>query len=348
MLTLSDVHDAAERRLDPVHYDFFAGGAGEERTVAANTEAFDRYRLVPRVLRGVGRRGLDVELLGQALSMPVLVSPTAFHRLAHPDGEVATARAAAAARTVMILSMAATRTVEDVAATGVRLWFQLFVQPDRAFTERLVRRAEKAGCGALVVTVDAPLFGRRDRDVRNGFDDLPAGLACENLREAPTGPPRPITWDPELTWADLAWVCGLTPLPVLVKGILHPDDAHLAVEHGAGGIIVSNHGGRQLDGATATLDALTDVVDAVAGRVPVLLDGGVRRGTDVVTALALGATAVGIGRPVVWGLAADGTAGVRHVLELLRGELDRAMALCGADRVAALGPDLVDIGRCHR
>ena len=348
MLTLSDVHDAAQRRLDPVHYDFFAGGAGEERTVAANTEAFDRYRLVPRVLRGVDRRDLAVELFGQPSSMPVLVSPTAFHRLAHPDGEVATARAVAAARTIMVLSMAATRTVEDVAATGARLWFQLFVQPDRDFTERLVRRAEKAGCDALVVTVDAPLFGRRDRYARNGFHDLPAGLACENLREAPGGQPRPIAWDPALTWADLAWVCGLTPLPVLAKGILHPDDARLAVEHGAGGIIVSNHGGRQLEGATASLDALAGVVAAVAGRVPVLLDGGVRRGTDVVTALALGAAAVGIGRPVVWGLAADGTAGVRHVLELLRGELDHAMALCGAERVAALGPDQVDPGRCHR
>jgi 4-hydroxymandelate oxidase len=348
VLTVAEMHDEAERRLDPVHYDFFAGGAGEERTVAGNTEAFDRYRLVPRVLRGVGRRELGVELLGHSLSMPVLLSPTAFHRLAHPDGEVATARAAAAARTIMILSMAATRTVEEVAATGVRLWFQLFVQPDRGFTERLVRRAEQAGCGALVVTVDAPLFGRRERDVRNGFVDLPAGLACENLREPPAGPPRPIAWDPDLTWADLAWLCGLTPLPVLVKGILHPDDAQLAIEHGAGGIIVSNHGGRQLDGAVATLDALTAVVDTVAGRVPVILDGGVRRGTDVVTALALGATAVGIGRPVVWGLAVDGTAGVRHVLGLLRAELDQAMALCGADRVAALGPDLIDIGRCHR
>jgi 4-hydroxymandelate oxidase len=348
VLTVADVHDAAQRRLDPVHYDFFAGGAGEERTVAANTEAFDRYQLVPRVLRGVGRRELGVELLGQPLSLPVLVSPTAFHRLAHPEGEVATARAAAAARTIMILSMAATRTVEDVAATGVRLWFQLFVQPDRGFTERLVRRAESAGCGALVITVDAPLFGRRDRDVRNGFVDLPAGLACENLRDSRTDPPRPIAWDPDLTWADLAWLCGLTPLPVLVKGILHPADARLAVEHGVGGIIVSNHGGRQLDGAVATVDALTAVVDAVAGRVPVILDGGVRRGTDVVTALALGAAAVGLGRPVIWGLAADGPAGVRHVMELLRVELDQAMALCGADRVAAIGPDLIHTCRCHR
>lgn len=345
MLTVADVHDVAERRLDPVHYDFFAGGAGEERTVAANTEAFDRYRLLPRVLRGVGRRTLAVDLLGAPLSMPVLLSPTAFHRLAHPDGEVATARAAAAARTVMILSMAATRTVEDVAATGVRLWFQLFVQPDRAFTERLVRRAERAGCAALVVTVDAPLFGRRDRDVRNGFVDLPAGLACENLRDSPADPPRPIAWDADLTWTDLTWLRGLTTLPVLVKGVLHPDDARLAVEHGVDGIIVSNHGGRQLDGVVATVDTLATVVDAVAGRVPVLLDGGVRRGTDIVTALALGATAVGIGRPAVWGLAADGVAGVRHVLEVLRGELDRAMALCGADRVAALGPDVVQVGR---
>ena len=341
MLTLADVHAAAVRRLDPVHYDFFAGGSGEERTVAANTTAFDRHRLLPRVLRDVAARDLSADLFGRALSLPVLLSPTAFHRLAHADGEVATARAAAAAGTVMILSMAATRTVEDVTATGARVWFQLYAQPDRDATERLVRRAEKAGCEALVLTVDSPVFGRRLRDLRNGFLDLPPGLYCENMRERPDAEPRSIDWAPRLTWADLARLSASTPLPVLVKGVLHPDDARLAVAHGAAGIIVSNHGGRQLDGATATLDALPAVLAAVAGEVPVLLDGGVRRGTDVVTALALGATAVGIGRPAVWGLAADGTDGVGRVLELLRDEVDHAMALCGADRVAALTPDLV-------
>jgi 4-hydroxymandelate oxidase len=348
VLSLDDVERAAARRLDPAHVDYFAGGAGAERTLRSNVDAFARYALRPRVLRGVGRRDLGTELLGQPLSMPVLLAPTAFHRLAHPDGEVATARAAAAAQTVMVLSMAATQPVEAVAATGVRWWFQLYVQPDRAFTERLVRRVEAAGCGALVVTVDSPVFGRRERDLRNGFLDLPAGLACENLREPAGGTPRPVAWDPDLTWDAIGWLRERTGLPIVLKGILHPADAALAVEHGADGIVVSNHGGRQLDGAVAALEALPAVVDAVAGRLPVILDGGVRRGTDVVTALALGAAAVAIGRPAVWGLAVDGAAGVRLVLELLRDEVDQAMALCGADRPAALGPDLVHCGRWGR
>jgi 4-hydroxymandelate oxidase len=344
VLSLADVEVAAAARLDPVHYDFFAGGAGGERTLLSNVEAFDRHRLRPRVLRAVGKRDLGVAVLGESLSLPVMVAPTAFHRLAHPDGEAGTARAAAAAGAVMIVSMAATQPVEQVAATGVHFWFQLYVQPDRAFTERLVRRVEAAGCRALVLSVDSPVFGRRERDLRRGFVDLPAGLACENMRESRLEPPRPVAFDAELDWSVVGWLRGLTKLPIVVKGILHPEDARLAVEYGADGIVVSNHGGRQLDGAVATLDALPSIVDAVGGRLPVLLDGGVRRGTDVVTALALGATAVAIGRPVLWGLAVAGADGVRQVLEMLRDDVDRAMALCGADRVAALTPDMVHIG----
>ncbi|MFD0819653.1 alpha-hydroxy acid oxidase, partial [Micromonospora zhanjiangensis] len=246
-----------------------------------------------------------------------------------------------------VLSMAATQPVEQVAATGVRFWFQLYVQPDRAFTERLVRRVAAAGCGALVVTVDSPVFGRRRRDLRNGFLDLPAGLACENLRDpAGSGPPRAIGWEPGLNWDVLDWLRGITSLPIVLKGILHPADAVRAAERGVDAIIVSNHGGRQLDAAVTGIDALPAVVDAVGDRLPVLVDGGIRRGTDVLTALALGASAVAVGRPVLWGLAVAGADGVRQVLELLRDELDRAMALCGADRVAALGPDLVEtVGR---
>jgi 4-hydroxymandelate oxidase len=340
VLNLADVGTAARERLDPARWDFFAGGAGDERTVQANTEAFDRRRIVPRVLRGAGPRDLRTTLLGVELSMPVLLAPTAFHRLAHPGGEVATARAAVAAGTVLIVSMAATQPIEEIAAAGGELWFQLYPQPDRTFTEHVVRRVEAAGCRALVVTADSPVFGRRERDLRNGFLDLPDGLACENMRDA-GGCVRDIEMDAGLSWAVVAELRAITTLPILIKGVLHPADALLAVEHGVDGLIVSNHGGRQLDGVIATLDALPAVVAAVGGRLPVLLDGGLRRGADVLVALALGATAVAIGRPAVWGLAAAGADGVRQVLELLRADLDRALALAGVARPADLTADLV-------
>lgn len=356
VVTLADLQTAAQRRLDPVHYDFFAGGAGDERTLCANEAAFNRYRILPRVLRGVGERlDLRTTLFGETISMPVLVAPTAFHRLAHPDGEVGCARATVAADTVLVVSMAATTAIETIAeaaATAVagtapgerrspRLWFQLYLQPDLAFTESIIRRVEDAGCRALVVTVDSPVFGWRTRDVRNGFHDLPPGLRCENMRDPVTGRVRDIVMDAGLDWARIEWLREVTRLPIVLKGILHPADARLAVEHGVDAVLVSNHGGRQLDGAPASLDALPDIVDAVAGRLPVLFDGGIRRGTDILTALALGATAVALGRPVIWGLAANGEVGVRQVLELLRADLRRAMALVGAANPAELSRELV-------
>jgi 4-hydroxymandelate oxidase len=340
-LNLAEVAAAAAARLDPAHRDFFAGGAGDERTLRANETAFDRWPLRPRVLRDVTRRDLSGTLLGADLALPVLVAPTGFHRLAHPDGELATARAVHAAGTVMMVSSGATTAIEDIAAAApATLWFQLYAHPDRAFTEAVIRRAEAAGCRALVVTVDSPVFGHRPRDLRSGFLDLPAGMVCENMRDA-TGVVRDIPMNPELTWATLEWLRGVTELPIVLKGILHPADARLAAEHGADAIVVSNHGGRQLDGVVATVDALPDIVAAVAGRLPVLLDGGIRRGTDVLTALALGAAAVAIGRPVLWGLATGGADGVRHVLELLRADLDRAMALTGAATLADITGDLI-------
>ncbi|MFI5931559.1 alpha-hydroxy acid oxidase [Actinoplanes sp. NPDC051494] len=326
--------------MDPVHSDFFAGGAGDERTVRANTAAFERHWIVPRVLRATGDRDLRTTLFGTTAEAPILVAPTAFHLLAHPGGEAETARGAAQAGTVMVVSMAATQPVERIAAAGGPLWFQIYPQPDLAFTEHVVKRAEVAGCRALVVTVDSPVLGRRERDLRNGFLDLPAGLACENMRDD-TGRVRPVAMDAALGWDRLAWLRGVTGLPIVVKGILHPDDARLAVEHGADGVIVSNHGGRQLDGAVATVDALPAVVHAVGGRIPVLVDGGIRRGTDVLVALALGAVAVLVGRPVVWALADRGAHGVRDELRKLTAELDHAMALAGAKRPADLTPDLV-------
>lgn len=339
VLSLAELANAARERLDPVRYDYFAGGADDELTARANEDVFSRLRLLPRVLRGSGGR-TPVTIAGTPASCPVLVAPTAFHRLAHPDGEVATARAAAAAGTIMILSMASTVAVEEVAATGATLWFQLYLQPDRAFTAALVKRAEAAGCRGIVVTVDSPVFGRHTRDLRNGFTDLPPGFVCENMRDT-DGLVRDIEFAAGLGWADIDWLRSVTGLPVIVKGVLHPEDARLAVEHGVAAIIVSNHGGRQLDTAVTTMEALPAVVDAVRGRVPLVLDGGVRRGTDVVKACALGAAAVAVGRPVVWGLALAGAAGVEWVLTTLRDELDRALALCGADSVADLTPDLV-------
>ncbi|MFJ2637168.1 alpha-hydroxy acid oxidase [Streptomyces sp. NPDC087422] len=336
---LSALRDRARARLDPVHWDFYEGGAGTETALAENERAFARLALLPRVLTGTGHPDTGVSLPGGRASMPVVVSPTAFHRLAHPDGERATARAAAAADTVLITSQAATTPVDEVtaAARSVQsdavVWFQLYLQPEAEVTAALVRRAEKAGCTALVVTADSPVFGRRGRDERNGFHDLPPGLAAENMRDLPGAPPgrtRDIAMSPALSWDDLRRLRDVTGLPVVLKGVLHPADARRAVDEGVQALIVSNHGGRQLDAAPATVEALPAVADAVGGRVPVLLDGGVRGGSDVVVALALGAAAVGIGRPVLWGLAADGEAGVTAVLEELRAELAHVLTLCGS------------------
>jgi 4-hydroxymandelate oxidase len=266
--------------------------------------------------------------------MPVLIAPTAFHRLAHPDGELATARAAAAAGTIMMSGVAATTAIEDVTAIAPAVWFQLYPARDEQVTTALVRRAEDAGCTALVVTVDSPVFGRHRRDDEHGFHDLPPGLATANMGG------QDIEMAP-VSWAHLDRLRETTTLPLWLKGILHPADARLAIEHGAAGVIVSNHGGRQLDRVPASIDALPAVVSAVDGQLPVLLDGGVRGGGDVAVALALGATAVGIGRPVLWGLAAEGEAGVTAVLDALRDEFDHVLTLCGGRRPADLTPDMI-------
>jgi 4-hydroxymandelate oxidase len=271
--------------------------------------------------------------------MPVLIAPTAFHRLACPDAEVATGRAAAAADVIMIAAMLSTVTIEEIAATGAKLWFQLYIQPDLAFTESLVRRAETAGCRALVVTVDSPTLGRNERGDRNNFHDLPPGVYCANMGAA--GHVRQVVLSPAISWWHVDWLRETTSLPILLKGVLHPADAELAVEHGVDGLIVSNHGGRQLDATPASLDRLAPIAEAVGGRVPLLLDGGVRRGTDVAKAMALGARAVAIGRPVLWGLAVAGEAGVRRVLELLRVELTNALTLLGVGAPAELTRDQV-------
>ena len=352
LVNVREFEQVARPLLDPVHYDYFAGGSQDERTVRENEAAFARIGLVPRILRGAGEPQLGTELLGTYADWPVLLAPTAFHKLAHPDAERATARAAAATGTIMIAAMLSTVAIEDITAEArtvaddPALWFQLYPQRDLGFAEAIVRRAESAGVRGFAVTVDSPALGRAERGDRNGFHDLPPGVYCENLREPHGAEPAPghvrqVDLSPEISWRHVDWLRGVTDRPILLKGVLRADDAKLAVERGVDGLIVSNHGGRQLDTAPPTIDRLPLVADAVAGRVPLLLDGGVRRGTDVVKALALGASAVAIGRPAVWGLATAGEAGVRRVLELLRREVAHTLTLCGCTEAASVPRDLV-------
>lgn len=353
VLNLHELEAIARERLPAMAWDYYASGADDERCVRRNCEAFDRLALHYRVLVDVARRDLATTLLGQRIAMPIAVAPTAFHKLAHPEGEVATVRGAGDAGTLYVLSTLSNTAVEDVvAAASGPVWFQLYVYRDRAATEALVRRVEAAGCRALVLTVDAPLLGRRERDVRNRFA-LPAGLGIENLHAAgyarlprASGDSGLAAYvaellDPSLTWSAIDWLRSITTLPVIVKGIVRGDDAVRAIEHGAAGVVVSNHGGRQLDASPATIDVLPRIADAVAGRGELYLDGGIRRGTDVVKALALGARAVFVGRPVLWGLAAGGREGVAAALGILRRELDLALALCGCADIASVTRDLV-------
>ena len=350
LITVRDFEEAARRVLDRKLFDYVSGGARDEVTLRANEAGFARLGLLPRMLRGNEKRMTETTLLNSRASMPVLLSPTAFHKLMTPEGERATARAAAAADTILITSMAATVAIEDVVAASreaaghaaPHIWFQLYIQPRRDVTEALVARAAGAGAAALVVTVDSPVLGASDRNERNRFHDLPAGLRCENMRGlAGDGNVRSIEMSAALSWEHFAQLRDITDLPIVVKGVLHPDDAQIALDHGANGIMLSNHGGRQLDGVPATIDLLPSMAAAIRGRVPLLVDGGIRRGADVVKALALGATAVGVGRPVMWGLAAGGQDGASRVLEILRAELDDTLALCGADGTATLTPELV-------
>ena len=346
-INLHDYEQEARERLRPEYFDYFAGGAADEVTLRANGAAFDNFGLRPRVLTGGLQRQaqdeLGISLLGAELSMPVFVAPTAFHRLAHPEGECATARATREAGTLMTISMASTTSVEEIVAATDRwpFWFQIYVQPDRGFTSELVARVEAAGCSALVVTADSPVFGRHERDLRHRFVDLPAGLHCSHMRIADSDSYRSIEFDPTLGWSDIDWLRSITRLPLVIKGIAHPADARLAIAHGVSAVFVSNHGGRQLDTVAASIELLSDVVEAVGGEVPVLVDGGIRRGTDIVKALALGATAVGIGRPVLWGLAVEGRAGVLAVLTLLREELRSALKLCGCHSLESLDREIL-------
>jgi isopentenyl diphosphate isomerase/L-lactate dehydrogenase-like FMN-dependent dehydrogenase len=324
-VNVRDYERLADEKLDANAHAYINGGAGDEVTLRDNLAAFERRKLRPRVLVDVSSVSTATTVLGTEIALPVMIAPVAIQRLAHPDGEEAVGRAAAAAGTIMCLSSVATCTPRELPA-GER-WFQVYVWRDRKKTEAAIEEAVESGFSALVLTVDVPILGQRERDARVGFE-VPDHLTVQGdmFGEA---------FDATVTWSDLGWLAGYR-LPVVIKGILTAEDAVLACQHGAAAIVVSNHGGRQLDGVPASLDALEEVVRAVDGRAEVLLDGGVRRGTDVLKALALGARAVMIGRPVLWGLAAAGEEGVADVLRMFREETELGLALLGCTAPAGV------------
>jgi len=349
-VSLSDLEAIAHRRLDAMSEAYIDGAAGDEITLRWNREAYDKIKILPRVLHDVSVVDTRTTVLGIPLDFPILLGPTALHKLAHPDGELATARAAASAHALMGLSTMSSTTLEDVAAaSNSPKWFQLYVQKDKGFTAELVQRAVKSGYKALVVTVDTPTEGARNRQQRAGFH-LPPGVDLANLRGLKTASGRAPGTEREvfenilpdkLTWKEIEWLQSLSSLPVLLKGILNPEDAALAVKQGVAGVIVSNHGARNLDTVPATIEALPRITDRVAGRITVLVDGGVRRGTDVLKALARGANAVLVGRPIFYGLSAAGEAGVVKMLGILRKEFEMAMALSGRTRISEIVPEVI-------
>jgi 4-hydroxymandelate oxidase len=323
LLTVDDYEPLARDRLPPDVYGYYAGGAGDEWTLRENRAAFERLVIRPRMLTAAFPPDPSTELLGARIDAPILVAPWAYQRLAHPDGEVATARAASRAGTIMVVSTTAQDILEDIAEAGDGpTWWQLYVFTERSVTVETLHRVHEAGYAAICFTVDFPVAGLRHRDTRTGFD-MPFGLPHSDL-----------VFDPNITWDDIAWIREQAPLPILVKGILTAEDARLAVEAGADGVVVSNHGARQLDSVAATITVLPEIVEAVDGRIPVVLDGGVRRGTDVFKALALGANAVMVGRPICWGLSVGGEDGVFDILRILRDELGNTMSLAGTHAVA--------------
>jgi 4-hydroxymandelate oxidase len=351
-LSVSDYARRARAGLSEGTLHYFEGGALDEITLRENTAGWERLKLYYRVLAGVGERDLGTTMLGQRVSMPIAVAPTAFHKLACQEGEIATAKAAKEAGTLFILSSLSNTAMESVfAESGSPRWFQLYVYKDRGITKELVQRAEAAGAEAIVLTVDAPGLGTRERDMRNRFT-LPAGLAVANLAPLGKGNMPEVegsglaayvnrNFKSDLGFDDLDWLCGTTRLPVVVKGVCRGDDARRSAEHGAKAVVVSNHGGRQLDTAPATCEVLPHIVEAAGDRCEIYVDGGIRRGSAVLKAIALGARAVLVGRPILWGLCAAGQQGAAHVLEILRRELDEAMLLCGCRALKDVGPWLL-------
>ena len=352
LLNVADYARAARGALSKDVLDYYEGGALDEITLRENTASWEKLKLHYRVLAGVGPRDIRTTILGQSISMPITVAPTAFHKLACSDGEIATAKAAKAAGTLFVLSSLSNTAMEAVfPQAGSPRWFQLYIYKDKEITRALVQRAEAAGAEAIVLTVDAPGLGTRERDARNRFT-LPSGLAVENLSPLGKGSMPNVegsglaayvrdNFKSDLSFNDLDWLCSCTRLPVVVKGVCRSDDASRIADHGAKALVVSNHGGRQLDTAPSTSEVLPHVVDAVAERCEVYVDGGIRRGSDVLKAIALGARAVMIGRPILWGLCVSAEKGGTSVLEILRRELDEAMLLCGFTKLSDIDSSLL-------
>jgi 4-hydroxymandelate oxidase len=331
LLNLFDYEERARTTMDPLAYELVASGGADEITVRWNREAFDNIRLRPRVLADVSKVDTRADLFGENLPFPILIAPTATHCLYHPGGEIATARGAGAAGATYVVSTYTTTPIEDIAAAATEpLWFQLYLQHDKGATKDLVQRVEAAGCKALCVTVDTPTFGIRNRQQRAGF-------SYQNLPLDVSTPYVAASFEPvSMNWRDIDWLRSFSRIPILLKGILDPRDADEAVKQGVAGVIVSNHGGRNLDTVPASIDALAPVAEKVAGRVPILMDGGLRRGTDILKALASGATAVLIGRPICFGLGVAGAEGVDRVVNILRAELETAMALSGRPTIESI------------
>lgn len=344
VVSLDDYEVLAYERMESSIWAYVSGGAADESTLRENRSAFDNIKISPRLFRDFSEANTRVHLAGHSYDHPIFLAPTASHHLFHPDGELATVLGAAAMEAGMVVSTQSSTSLEDVARNAkTPLWFQLYIQRDREFTADLVRRAEIAGYQALVVTADAPLSGLRNREQRAGFR-MPPGVEAVNLRGMIPTPPATQVFGSELvrscpTWKDLAWLQSRTRLPIFVKGILNPEDAVIAADQGVAGIVVSNHGGRTLDTLPTSIEALPRIAERLEKRIPLLLDGGIRRGTDVFKALALGASAVMIGRPYVHGLAAAGAIGVAHVLKILRTELELTMLLAGTRALVEITPD---------
>ena len=355
ILNLIEWEERARAVLPAMAYDYFAAGSSDEETLKRNRQVYNEILLRPKMLRDVSYRDMTVSVLGESLSMPVIIAPMAFQGLAHEEGEVATARAAKTLNIRMALSTLSNCSIEEVAqAAPHHMWFQLYVYKDREITKELVGRAAAAGYKALIVTVDSPILGRRERDLRNGFH-LPNHLSAKNLaaqglseigkadNHSALAAHIASLYDNALTWESLDWISSISKLPVLVKGIVRGDDAVLALDHGAKGVIVSNHGGRQIDTEVTAIEVLPEVAQAMSGRGELLVDGGVRRGTDIVKALALGAKAVLVGRPVIWALATGGSEAVVKCLTMLKQELDLTMALSGCSTLKEITPDLLKL-----